>query len=247
MKLHEVIAITSGKKGEVEKAVTEAYHVAQKPELFDGLQKTYRPLEDGGERLPDESKRPQQTVAGLVAGAVDRWQELFDLTLTLDGGNQIAKADIEVDGQVLAKDVPVPTLLFLEKQLADVKTFIGKLPTPDPAERWQLDANQGMLATEPSETHRTKKIAKAIVLYPATEQHPAQTQLVPEDVVAGYWRTIRYTTRLPADQKAAMLSRAGKLLDAVKVARERANGVEVQKRQIGGATLKYVFGDRAES
>lgn len=51
-KLCEVIAVASGKKGDVEKAVTEIYHKFQKPDLFDGLQRTYRPRTDDGESLP---------------------------------------------------------------------------------------------------------------------------------------------------------------------------------------------------
>ena len=143
-----------------------------------------------------------------------------------DAGNQIAKADIEVDGVVLAKDVPVPTLLFLEKQFGDVKAFLEKIPVPDPAERWAHDSSSGLLATEPVKTGRTKKVQKPIVLFPATEQHPAQTQLITEDVLAGYWTTIRYTHRVSADKKSAALGRVGKLLDAVKVARERANSTD---------------------
>jgi hypothetical protein len=241
-KLHEIIAVVSGKKGEAEKAVTEAYHLLQKPEFFDGLERTYRPLEDGGEKLPPESKRPQHAVRDLVAKARARWADLFDLTATLDAGNQVAKADVEVDGKVVAKDVPVPTLLFLEKQLQDVKTFVSKLPTPDPAEEWKPDPNQGTLAAAPVETHRTKKVQKAIVLYHATPEHPAQTQLVSEDVLAGYWKTTKYTTRVPAEEKAAMLARAQALLDAVKTARERANSIAVEKKKVGDGLLAYVFG-----
>lgn len=239
-KLHEIIAVTSGKKGDAEKAVTETYHLVQKPDLFDGLAKTYRPIDEGGENLPPESKHPQMNLKELVASAVKKWEELFDLTLTLDAGNQVAKGNVEVDGLKL-EDVPVPTLLFLEKQLGDIKAFIGKLPVPDPAERWKLDASQGMLATDPVQTSRTKKLQKPIVLYPATDKHPAQTQLVTEDVLAGFWTTIKYTTRLSADLKAAMLDRVGKLLDAVKTARERANAIDVTKRKMGETLLTYIF------
>lgn len=245
-KLHEIIAVTAGKKGEAEKAVTEAYHLIQKPELFDGIAKTYRPIQEDGEQLPSESKRPQQTTRDLLAQACNKWRELFDLTVTLDTGNQAAKADVEVDGTVLIKDVPVPTLLFLEKQLTDVKTFVGKLPVPDPAEQWRNDPSQDMLATEPVQTARTKKVQKPLVLYPATDKHPAQTQLVTEDVLAGYWTTIKYTTRLSADVRAAILERINKLLDAVKVARERANAIAVDKRRVGDALLGFVFGDLAK-
>lgn len=240
-KLHELVAVLTGKKGDAQKKVTDVYHKLDKPDLFDGLRKTYQPVAEDGEKLPSESKNPQVTVAKVIDDSVEHWMNLFDSTLMVDLGNQIAKGDVEVGGKVVAKDVPVPTLLFLEKQLGDVKAFLERLPTPDAAERWTHDAATGMLSTDPVQTTRTKKVQKAIVKYPATPEHPAQTEMVTEDVLAGYWTTIRYTTRVSADKKAAALKRVGELIDAVKVARERANTVDVPRREIGGGLLWFVF------
>jgi hypothetical protein len=241
-KLHEIIAVGTGKKGEVEKAITESYHIIQKPELFDSVHRTYRAAEDGGEQLPPERKNAQHTLGNLIQSVCERWAGLFDITLTMDAGNQIAKADIIVEDGPTIKDVPVPTLLFLEKQLDNMKAFIEKLPIPDPAEVWKPDANSGMLSTEPTETSRTKKVQKPLVLFPATDKHPAQTQLITEDVVAGFWKTIKYTSRVSTDLKSAMLGRVDKLRDAVKTARERANSVEVNKKRMGADLVSFVFG-----
>lgn len=240
-KLHELVAVATGKKSDAQKLVTDLYHQIQKPDLFDGHRKTYRPSEEDGEKLPADSKNPQLDLAKVVDMAREKWRELFDVVMMVDVGNQIAKADIEVDGKVLAKDIPVPTLLFLEKQLGDIKSFIEKLPVPDPSERWAMDEVLNVLAAEPVVTSRTKKVQKPIVLYPATEQHPAQTQMVTEDQLAGYWTTLRYTTRMAAHKRSDALDRVGKLLDAVKVARERANTADVSKREIGSALLGFVF------
>jgi hypothetical protein len=245
-KLCEIIAVVSGKKGEVEKAVTEAYHKFQKGDLFDGLSRTYRPRTEDGEQLPSESKQPQLRVTDLITEACMRWGELFDLTLTLDAGNCIARADVEVDGKVVVKDIPVSTLLFLEKQLANIHAFVSKLPTPDPAEVWSYNDQQDMLTTNVRQTARTKKVQKPLVLFPATKEHPAQTQLITEDVIAGDWSQTLFTTRIPAQQKNDMLARVGKLQDAVKVARERANGIEVERRRAAEAVLGFVFGDLAK-
>ena len=38
----------------------------------------------------------------------------------------MAKADLVVDGVTLAKDLPVTYLLFLEKQLTELKAFVSK-------------------------------------------------------------------------------------------------------------------------
>ena len=247
-KLHEVIAVAKGKKGAAEAHVTELYKAIQKPDLFDGLSRRYRPKDENGDKLPDESKNVQQDLRALVAQAAERWAELFDVTLTVDAGNQFAKADVEVqldDGssKVLVANAPVPFLLFLEKQLVDVRTFVSKLPTPDPAEQWEADPSQGVLASKPVETLRTMKVQRPVVLYPATDKHPAQTSMVTEDVGAGYWTTRKFTTRVPVDVKAAALARIDKVVDAVRTARERANAVEVEKRKVGEALFAYALGD----
>ena len=245
-KLCEIIAVVSGKKGEVEKSVTGVYHTFQKPELFDGLSRTYRPRTEDGEQLPSEGKQPQLRAKDLIAEGCKKWIELFDLTLTLDSGNCEAKSNVEVDGQVVCVGVPVSTLLFLEKQLSNIHAFVSKLPTPDPAEVWVYDQQQDMLTTAVRQTARTKKVQKPLVLFPATKEHPAQTQLVTEDVVAGDWSQTLFTTRIPADEKNRMLERVTKLQDAVKVARERANSIEVEKRKMGEAFLGFVFGSLAK-
>ena len=241
-KQHEVVALATGKKGDVERAMTDAYHVIDKPDLFDAVRRTYRPLDEvNGEKLPPETKNAQQNLTALVKQVCGKLVGLFDVTLTLDGGNQVAKADVVIEGGPTVKDVPVSTLLFLEKQLENVKAFVTRLPTPDAAEVWEVDANQGMLATRPTETHRTKKTQRPIVLYDATDKHPAQTELFQEDVLAGYWTTIKYTTRVPAVAKAAMLERVEKLRDAVRVAREKANAADVPSRKMGDDLIGYLF------
>src|SRR5262245_3050946 len=138
-KLNQVIAVASGRKSDVQKVVTELYHAIQKEALFDGISRSYKPRADDGEALPSESKHVQKRVKDLIKDATGAWTELFDVTLTQDRGNTQARGDVLVDGQAVLKSVPVTTLLFLEKQLHDVETFVSKLPVPDPAYRWELD------------------------------------------------------------------------------------------------------------
>ena len=84
---------------------------------------------------------------------------------------------------------------------------------------------------------------RPLVLYDATKEHPAQTQLVTEDIVAGYWNTVKYSGAMPAPQKVAMAERVEKLLRAVKEAREAANIIEeVPVPAVSEFILRYVFG-----
>jgi hypothetical protein len=243
-KLHEFLAVLSGKKGEIAKVISEIYKQIQKPDLYDGLRRTYQPakaVESGGELLPPENKPARENLKDHIAKAVSGWRELIDLVATVDAGNQQAKADLVIGGRTIDKDVPVTTLLFLEKQLTDVRTFIDTLPTPDTAETWIRDPVSGMLVTEPTQTRRTEKVQRPIVLFPATPEHPAQTQLITEDVTAGTWTAVKSTTKVTRPAKEAALARVDALLAEVKMARERANSISVESRKTGELIMKEVF------
>lgn len=242
-KLNQVNAILSARKGEAEKAVNELVKLLQKEQLFSGRERVYRPLDEvNGQRLPPESQKVQQRAELLIAQASEKWTELWDLVLTQDTGNQAARADVVVDGQVVLSAVPVTTLLFLDKQLAEVENFVSKLPTPDPAEEWTHDPNTGLLRSPVSESLRTTKEPTVLVKYEATDKHPAQTETYMKDVPAGYWRQVQYTGSIQADRKNAILARLKKLQDAVKLAREQANLLDVERKKAGAALLSFVFG-----
>ena len=80
------------------------------------------------------------------------------------------------------------------------------------------------------------------MLSEATEKHPAQVQVYHEDIVVGTWTTVRFSGALPATEIRAMLERVTKLREAVKMAREEANGLEVTDRRVGDAVFGYLFG-----
>jgi hypothetical protein len=241
-KLNQINAILTSRKSETEKEVTEIYKLIQKDALFAGRERTYRPIdEDKGQKLPAESQRVQHRAEDLIRKVVGKWTEVWNLVLTQDTGNQTAKANIEVDGQVVLADVPVTTLLFLDKQLNDLETFLSKIPTPDPSEEWLHDPNTGLLRSKVSESIRTSKEPTVIVKYEATKEHPAQTEIFTKDVAVGTWSQILYSGCLQADRKDALLARVRKLQEAVKTAREQANLIEVERKSIK-PLLEFVFG-----
>ncbi len=243
-KLNQVNAIVTARKGDAEKQITELYKLIQKESLFGGRERTYRPLDEvNGQKLPPESQRVQQRVDDLIRQAREKWAELWNLVYTQDTGNQQAKADIVVDGRTILPNVPVTSLLFLDKQVNDLETFISKLPTPDPAEEWTHDPNTGLLRGRATESVRTSKEPTVIVKYDATKEHPAQTELFTKDVPVGTWTQILYSGSLPADRKNAILARVRKLHDAIKVAKEQANLLEVERLKVGEPLLGFVFGD----
>jgi len=241
-KLNQVNAILAARRGEAEKAVSEIVKLLQKEQLFNGRERTYRPLDEvNGQRLPPESQKVQQRVDQLIEQASTRWTELWNLVSTQDVGNQQARADIVIDGTVILANVPVTTLLFLDKQLTEVENFVAKLPTPDPSEEWGHDPNSGLLKSQANESLRTQKEPAVFVKYEATKEHPAQTEYYMKDVPVGTWRQILYSGCIQTDRKNAILARLKKLQDAVKHARERANLIDVERQKAAEPLLSYLF------
>jgi hypothetical protein len=241
-KLNQINAIVSGRKGDTEKAITEIYKLVQKDALFAGRERTYRPIDEvTGQKQPPESQRVQQRADDLIRQAVVKWTDLWNLIYTQDLGNQQAKADVVVDGKAVLTAVPVTFLLFLDKQVNDLETFISKLPTPDPAEEWSHDPNSGLLRSKATESIRTSKEPTVIVKYEATEKHPAQTELFTKDVPIGTWTQILYSGCIPTDRKNVILDRIKKLQDAIKTAKEQANLFEIEKQKIADTLMGFVF------
>lgn len=241
--LNQVIAVVADKKKTALESLTAAYHKIQKPELFAGISKTYRPRDEDGDRLPSEQNRVQVKVRELISEVRKPLTDMYDTVATQDAANCKASADVIADSKLILANVPVTTLLFLEKQVNDIKTFVSKLPTLDPSEKWDYDSNADCYATEPAETTRSKKISKPVVLYEATDKHPAQVQVQSEDILAGYWKTIKFSGAIPAKEKNAMLDRVRQLHEAIVKAREQANATTVTEVRIGQEVLDFVFED----
>jgi hypothetical protein len=241
-RLNQIIAVEKGVKSRSFQELTDAHHALQKPTLLAGISRTYRPKDEEGEELPPESTKVQVKSEEIIRHTVAILTRLFDVTATKDWTNCVAKADVVVDGEPLLRDVPVAYLLFLEKQLVDLHTFVRKLPVLDAAESWVYDASADAWATEPAQTTRTKKIPRNHVKAEATEKHPAQVEVYYEDVIVGYWKTVKFSGALPAKRINELLERVEKLQQAVKFAREEANGVDVVEQEVGEKVFRYLFG-----
>src|SRR5688572_15543780 len=138
-KLNQIIAVEKGIKSKSFQDLTEAHHAVQKPALLSGIARTYQPKDEEGEQLPPESTKVQIRTEDVLRQMAATLSRLFDVTATKDATNAVARADVKVDDRVLLSDVPVTYLLFLEKQLTDLHTFVKKLPTLDAAESWSFN------------------------------------------------------------------------------------------------------------
>lgn len=242
MKLNQVVAVEKGVKNRVHEKVTDLHKTLLKGDLFSGHSKTFKPLDEDGEKFADDNKKVQFRVEEIFKEMATASVELLDIEATKDNANSLAKADVVVDGKVVLSGVQATTILFLEKQVTDFRTSVEKAPVLDSSKNWTLDANSGLFKTAPQTSHRTKKVQKAIVKYPATAEHPAQTEMVSEDVIVGYWSSTDHSGAASKVDKEVLLARTNKLLDALKSAREQANLQEATKVEVGQKLFDFLMG-----
>lgn len=240
-KLNQILAVESGATKAHESATTEIYHLAQKHELFAGRLRTYRPKDEDGDKLPPETQFVVATASKLLPTFAEAETKIYDITATKVWANQRAHADVVVDGVLLLEKVPVEYLLFLEKRLALVNTFLSKLPTLDPTVKWTFDTVNDWYASAPAESTKSVKVLKNHLVHEGNDKHAPQVQTYTADELIGYWSATQLSGAMPASEVAVLKDKVGRLIAAVKMAREEANSIEVENKEVGGVVFRYLF------
>lgn len=243
LKLHQLIAGEKTVRNSASQQFTKAYQMIQKQPLFAGISRVYTPRDDEGQQLPPESQRVQQRVQDMAAVVADAMQSLLDVTARKDWTNQVAIADVVVDGITLITGAPATYLLWLEKQLQDLHTFVNALPTLDPNDEWSWDEDRGVWASQELKSTRTAKVPRNHVKAVATEKFPAQVEVYHEDVVVGTWTTVKLSGGIRLGTKRVLLGRIERTQVAVKAAREQANSAEVEDVAPGATVMGFLFAE----
>lgn len=242
-KQYEIVAVAKSVKARGTRALTDAYHLFQKPALFEGRTRKYSPMKEDGDRFPEETSIPQVSVQDVLERCGPDIVDMLDVVGLQDEGNMHARANVRLDGLKL-EDVPATYLLFLEKFLQQMLTAIDQIPVLDSSIAWTEDENSGLYRSALSVvTIKTRKEPTVIVKAEATERHPAQTEVVNVDTQIGTWTESRFSSAIPLTQRDAMARRVRQLSYAVSQAREEANCVQVDAIARGEAILKWIFGD----
>lgn len=239
--LHQVLPLARKAKAHHATVLGEAYKAEQRGPQLSGQTRTYQPFAEDGLQYPSERVLVQVRVTDLVNQIHKATAQAIDYAATVDATNSVAKADLVIDDEVIAENVPGVALLGLEKFLVDLRTFITKLPTLDPALEWTYDANQGVYRSEQVTQIRNEKAPKVIVKYDATDKHPAQTELLTLDAPVGVWTTTRFSGAIPVDVKVALVENVDKVADAVTRARAKANETPVLDVRFGDRLMDLIF------
>jgi hypothetical protein len=241
-RLNHVIAKAKDVKSETTSRLSDLYKVIQKGELFKGHTRRWARADDEGPSYQNEDKLVQHMVDDILAEARVEWSRVMDSDATRDYANMSACADVVVQGITVLKAAPVPFLLTLEKNLKDMKDFVSKLPVLDPGERWVYDESDRLFKGQPRESYKSKKIERAQVVVPPTEQHPAQWTKLSEDITEGTWTTTLLCSALTSSRKRDLIDRVTALQEAVHIARETANMAEAPQQEVSKAVFNFVFG-----
>jgi hypothetical protein len=239
--LHAIVARQRGVATRAKDELTRLYRLAQHPPTFLG---GTRRFDSDKEDVPSEAPEttiPPMTAERLIDRVIKLLTEAWDLAATRDRSNMDARADIVVDGETLVVDVPVTTLMALEKWLVDLRTVFTSTPVRDPAFQWTRAEGATYFQTAPQEKLRTRKITEGVVLYPHTDRHPAQVKEANRDETVGKIVTVQFSGAMSLEEKEKLVDRINALIDAVKTARTVANETEVTDFRLGAKLLGYIF------
>jgi hypothetical protein len=245
-KLHELLAAEGTVKTQADKCRSDLLNTFEKKRhLFGEKVVTFQPNAEGAPAVTEDQSDLQSTVKTELKWIADIWAKALDAAYQIAESNMNARADVVLDnGETIMRNVPATALLELEKRAGEIHALVTAIPTLDPAKGFKPDADRGdgvSRAREITKT-RTKKTVRPIVKYEATKEHPAQVELIQEDIPIGTIREQEWSGLITPGEKADMLTRAEELRRALKTARSRANEAAAATEKIGLPLLQYVFG-----
>ena len=194
-KLNQWLAVSKGVQARAKDTITAAYHVLQKPVPLSGISRTYQPRNEDGDTFPEEHTLVQVTAEGLLADVTASLTELFDVTATKEWANCDAKADVVVDGVTLLAAVPVSSSRSSSSISARSypRCRCSTRPRPGPAIRRPAHGSP----SRPRPTARIRSLSTNVKAE-ATEKHPAQVEVMYNDVVVGTWTKRSFSGAMPA-------------------------------------------------
>ena len=245
-KLHELLAVEGDLGATAKKLIEEAVvTLGKKTDHFMGQVVRIEMLDE--ERTNEnrtDSHEMVTTVADKLNYLISPISRHIDAVLQKDLTNQLATADLVVDGTTLIEAVPATFLLGLEKYLQRLRQVYEEIPTLKPGLKWEKDEMLGSnIYSSPEQvSFRTEKVPIHKIIVEPTEHHPAQIDKWTEDRNVGkVIKTETSSTLSPLD-KSLILGRIDTLSRAVKKARQRANYMEIVDHKIGKVLFTYIHG-----
>lgn len=239
-KLHELLAVETNLRQEANAAVKAVVDLFKAGTGLLGQIRVFRPLEENLEELPAEGQPLSATVDGVLEELQNYFSRYVDATVEKEVANTGTNATVVVNGIEFLNDLPATALLNLESRLEELERAFNAIPTLDPSEQWEYDADKGYHVSAVRTQFRTKKSPKAFVQYAATKEHPAQVTVFNEDINTYRIESTLFSGSLTPAEKRERLDRLTTLQRAVKKARIRANDTESTPVKIADAIFDYI-------
>ena len=229
-KLHELLSIEPDLRNEAQKISGEVRETLADPKRVHGMIRTFRPIVEDEDPLPDERVEMLTTVRNELIRYNVSMAKFIDSAVSKEVTNTVASATLQLGESKF--ELPATALLNLENRLAEIRKVYAAIPTLDPAEVWNYDETLEVYVAEVRMAYKTRKVPKTHVSYEATKEHPAQIELYHEDIRVGEREQIMHSGALTLARKRVLLGRIDDMLKAVKQARQRANDIEVKEIEI---------------
>ena len=241
--LHQLLAVKKEAKQRANEIAGETKKALGSKHLYFGSHKSYQPFdEEDSTRLPDEHEQMGYIVGEKMDWFGKNFGRLIDLELQIDRTNELARADLAVDGFNM-NNVPAPFLLDFIGFLDKIRNVYAGIPVLDPKYQWEPDVTrtQGVFKTsEPEVSYRSKKVLRHKVLVEATNHHPAQVEKWPEEAQVGKYTKRMWSGSLTASQKATVLGRVDQLIAASKRALSEANNADHSNDKIAASLFSFL-------
>ena len=247
-KLHELLAVEPDLEGAYQKIIKETIQTfTKRTDHFNGFTRVLEIYDrpEGDPDPPVERKAMDTTVHDKLMYQKDHIIRYMDAVLQKEATNQTAKADLQIDGLMIAKDVPVTFLLALERFVGRIRETYSTIPTLPPGIDYDPAPDEGpnvYKRRHPKKEYKTEKRIVPQILYKATKEHPAQIDKISETFNVGLYTRQETCSMLTPAEKSVLLGRIDKALRAIKIARQKANRAEVINRQMGSIIFDYIHG-----
>ena len=248
--LHELLAVETGLAETANNIIKETTKtLTSKHALFSGMTKTHSIFAEENQHLVQapENKEVQSTVNEQLFHLGSALSQYWDVTLQKEAANQLATADIAINGTVIATAVPSIVLLGMEKKLTALIAVYRAIPTLDSATAWEADpayAKANIFRTKNvTERQQTVVIKEFKEISPATPNFKAQIAEVESTSIIGKYTSTEFSGAISSFDKAEKLSRLTNIIRAIKQARQRANCQPVDTtKAFASDILDYING-----
>ena len=224
-KLHELLAVEGDLEGQAKKILSEtARTFANKAEHFIQTDKVCEMFEEGAQPAPPEHFEMVTTVLDKLTYTNGYLSKYIDALVQKESTNQVAVADLVVDGVTIGTNLPATFLLGLENRLKSWRVAYDVIPTLAPGKAWVKDDSLGRKGvfrdSHPEEKLKTAKKFQHQVLVEAQFPKegeagvslPAQIEKWEEQVPVGKFVTQRWCSMMSPGEKSDILERFDKLI-----------------------------------